>query len=89
MSRHLGYIVQSQNDEDYTPYHGNVRLYTSFQEAFTKAKEFIGLYLKVHHENYDGPFDVHTPSKKQCDDAGSVVVFRSPSCIIWIDRVVE
>lgn len=89
MSTHLGYIVQSQNDEDYTPYHGTMRLYRSFEEAVNRAKEWMGIFLETHLEGYDGPFDVHTPTKKQCDDAGSVVLFRSPTCIIWIDRVVE
>lgn len=89
MSTLLGYIVQSQNDDDFTPYHGQMKLYRSFQDALTQAKELVGLYLESHLEGYDGPFDSHSPSKKQCDDAGSVVVFRSANCIIWIDKVVE
>jgi hypothetical protein len=89
MSTLLGYIVQYQNDEDYTPYHGNIKLHRVFQDALVQAREVMGAYLETHLEGYDGPFDTYTPSKKNCDDAGSAVIFRSVNCIIWIDRIVE
>ena len=89
MSTLLGYIVQYQNDDDYTPYHGTIKLHRVFHDALVQARETMAAYLETHIETYDGPFDTHTPSKKQCDDAGSVVVFRSADCTIWIDRIVE
>jgi len=89
MSTLLGYIVQYQNDEEYTPYHGHIKLHRFFQHALEHAKEVMTVYLETHLEGYDGPFDVYSPTKKNCDDAGSAVVFRSANCTIWIDRIVE
>ena len=89
MSRHLGYIVQIQTDDDYTPYHGGVTLYRSFRDALQKAKDVLAHYLETHVENYDGPFEMMNPRQEQCDNAGSVVFFRSSNCILWIDTVVE
>ncbi len=85
----LGYIVQVRDEEDYTPYRGFLRIHRHFSAAVQHAQELYRSYLELHQEAYDGPFEVQTPTKKQCDDAGSVLVFRSRDCWIWIDGVVE
>lgn len=89
MTTHLGYIVQVQDEEDFTPYHGAMKLYRSFDDALAYAEELYRGYLEIHSEEYEGPFEVSRATKYQCDVAGSVLVFRSLNCYIWIDHIVE
>lgn len=85
----IGYIVQYSNEDDYTVYHGVVKLYKVFSEAVENAKDMYRSYLETAAEHYDGPFNTRNPTKKDCDIAGSVVVFESRNFIVWIDCVVE
>ncbi len=85
----LGYIVQYSNEEDYTVYHGFMKLYRTFSEAMEHARELSRSFVEVNDERYDGPFKSHNPTKKECDTQGSVVVFESPAYIVWIDCVIE
>jgi hypothetical protein len=85
----IGYIVQYSNEDDYTVYHGVMKLYRVFSEALQHAKEMYRGYLETAAEHYDGPFKAHIPTKKDCDAAGSVVVFESRNFIVWIDGVIE
>jgi hypothetical protein len=85
----LGYIVQYANEDDYTVYHGYKKLFRHFSECLQHAKEVYQGYCVEHPEEHDGPFQVHTPTKKMCDNQGSVVVFESRGMIVWIDCVVE
>ena len=85
----LGYIVQYSNEEDYTVYHGFVKLHRTFTSALEQAKDIYRGYLENNQEQFDEPFEVCKPTKKQCDDAGSVIVFRSRDMIVWIDCVIE
>ena len=85
----LGYIVQYADEEEYTVYHGARRLFRVFSQAVENANELYRSYLESHAENYDGPFQIHKPTKKDCDSAGSVVIFESRQLIVWIDSVIE
>lgn len=85
----LGYIVQYSNEDDYTVYHGFMRLHRSFQDALEHAKEYYRGYLEMFAEPETQIFEVHTPTKKQCEERGSVVVFESAEFLVWIDCVVE
>ncbi len=85
----LGYIVQYSNEEDYTVYHGFKKLFTVYSEALENANEIYRGFLETMDEQFDGPFLTHKPTKKECDNQGSVVVFESRDLIVWIDAVVE
>ena len=85
----LGFVVQVRDEEDYTPYKGFLKLHKHFSSALLAAQELYKGYLETHEEAYEGPYEVLTPTKKQCQDAGSVMIFRSRDCCIWIDAVVE
>lgn len=85
----IGYIVQYSNEDDYTVYHGFVKLHRTFTSALEQAKDIYGGYMENNQEQFQEPFEVSKPTKKQCDDAGSVVVFRSHGMIVWIDCVIE
>lgn len=85
----LGYIVQYSNEEEYTVYHGFAKLHRHFSEAMDRARELYSGFLSASDERYDGPFQTRSPSKKDCDTQGSVIVFESPAYIVWIDAVVE
>ena len=85
----LGYILQYSNEEDYTVYHGFKKLYRHFSHCLEQAKHMYQEYMINHPEEYESPFEVHTPTKKTCDERGSVVVFESRGMIIWIDCVIE
>ncbi len=85
----LGYIVQYSNEEEYTVYHGFVKLYRKFSDALEAAKLLSQGFMEMNDEAYDGPFKSHTPTKQDCDAQGSALVFESPGYIVWIDCVVE
>jgi hypothetical protein len=84
----IGYIVQYSNEDDYTVYHGFMRLHRHFSAALESAIEQYRSYLQSHEEVV-GHFQTKTPTKKQCDEQGSVIVFESREYIVWIDCVVE
>ncbi len=85
----LGYIVQYTNEEEYTVYHGFQKLHKHFSDALEHGKELYRGFLSINDERYDGPFKHYSPTKKECDAQGSVLVFESSSYIVWIDAVVE
>ena len=85
----IGYIVQYSDEDDYTVYHGFVKLYTHFSTALERAKDVYQSYLESHDEREIGHFEVRIPTKKQCDEQGSATVFESRGYIVWIDCVVE
>lgn len=85
----LGYVVQYSNEDDYTIYHGVLKLYRHFSEALEHAQELARGFLEIHGEEFAGPFEMRNPAKKDCDAAGSVVVFQSREYIVWIDCVVD
>ena len=85
----IGYIVQYSDEEDYTIYHGFMRLYRNFSEALDHAKALYQTYLEKHCSEEVGIFEVYSPTKRQCDTQGSVKVFECRDRIVWIDCVVE
>lgn len=86
----LGYVVQYSNEDDYTVYHGFLKLFRYFSDALDHANELYRGYLEAQPaEGFDGPFEVHKPTKKECDNQGSAVVFASRDYIVWIDCIVE
>jgi hypothetical protein len=85
----IGYIVQQSDEEAYTVYTGHKKLFRLFSHALDNAKAICQSYLESHDPAEIHPFQSNTPSKKDCDNQGSVVVFENRSVIIWIDCVVE
>jgi hypothetical protein len=86
----LGYVVQYSNEDDYTVYHGFLKLFRHFSDALENANDQYRGFMETYPaEHFDGPFHVHKPTKKECDAQGSVLVFESKSFIVWIDCVVE
>ncbi len=85
----LGYIVQYDKEDDYTSYHGFVKLYRHFSEAFAHAEEMYRDYLERTEGAVDHHFDVYRPTKRECDERGSVVVFRGVEYLVWIDCVLD
>jgi hypothetical protein len=85
----IGYIVQFSEEDEYTIYHGFLRLFRNFSEARDSAAELAAAYLMNHHESEIGLFEARNPTKKQCDDQGCAVVFESRGYVIWIDCVIE
>ena len=86
----VGYVVQYSNEDDYTVYHGFLKLFRHFSDALEHANEQYRGYLETFPaENFDEPFNVYKPTKKECDNQGSVIVFESKSFIVWVDCVVE
>lgn len=85
----VGYIVQYEKDGDFTAYHGFVRLYHHFSSALAHAVDMYRTYLETTDGAIDFNFEVNQPIKRACDEQGSVVVFRSPEYLIWIDCVVD
>jgi hypothetical protein len=85
----IGYIVQYSDEDDYTIYHGFMKLFRSFSDALEHAKELTRMYVETHDPDEIGHFQSHTPTKKNCDNQGSVVVFECRGRVIWIDCVVE
>ena len=85
----LGYIVQYEKEDQYTAYHGYVKLFRHFSEALVHAEEIYREYLETTEGAIDLHFDVYRPTKKECDEQGSVVVFRGTEYLVWIDCVVD
>jgi hypothetical protein len=85
----LGYVVQYSNEDDYTIYHGGLKLYRNFSEALENAHELARAYLEVHGEQFTEPFEMRKPAKRDCDAAGSVVIFQSREYIVWIDCILD
>jgi hypothetical protein len=85
----LGYIVQHSNEEDFTIYHGFMKLFKTFSEAFEHAHELTRGFLELNENEHLGPIELKRPTKKQCDAQGSVVFFESRQYIVWIDCVVD
>jgi hypothetical protein len=85
----LGYIVQYDKEDDFTSYHGFVKLFRQFSDAVAHAEEMYRDYL--HHTDgaIDQHFEIYRPTKRDCDERGSVVVFRGSEYLIWIDCVVD
>jgi hypothetical protein len=84
----VGYIVQYSNEDDYTIYHGFMKLYKHFSDALEHAQELMRGFIMIQGEGIQ-VFRSNKPTKKECDEQGSVVVFESRDYIVWIDAVVS
>lgn len=85
----IGYIVQFSEEDEYTVYHGFLRLFRQFLDAKNSAAELVTAYRTNHHESEIGHFETKNPTKKQCDDQGCATVFESRGYVVWIDCVIE
>ncbi len=85
----IGYIVQYSDEDAYTVYTGYKKLFRVFSQALEHAKALSQSYLESHNQEEVHPFHSFTPTKKECDNQGSVVVFENREYIVWIDCVIE
>ena len=85
----LGYIVQCFHEDKFLPETGFKHLYKAHSEALNYAKGYVQDYLTSAQANMEAPFELHTPSKKQTDEAGYSVVFRNPELQVWIEAIVR
>lgn len=85
----IGYIVQFSDEDAYTVYSGYKKLFRRFSEALDHAKALSQSYLESHNETEIHPFNSFSPTKKECDNQGSVVVFENQHYVVWIDCVIE
>ena len=89
MSTILGYVVQYSSEDDFTIYHGSLKLFRQYSDALLHAQELVSSYLETQGAETYGPFEYKKPTKQTCDIAGSVVIFQNQNYIIWIDCIVE
>ena len=84
----LGYIVQYFHEDRFLPDTGFKYLYKSFQPAVDHAKTRASDYVQQYPNGLPGPFEFHSPTKKQTDGDGYAVVFRNSELQIWIEVIV-
>lgn len=85
----LGYIVQYFHEDKMLPETGYKYLYKTFQHALDYAKVRVEDYSSMFPNGLIGPFEYYTPSKKQVDENGYVVVFRNGEIQIWIEVIIK
>ena len=85
----LGYIVQYFHEDKFLPETGFKQLFKTHSEAISYAKARLQDYLLLNQLGMECPHELHTPTKKQTDDAGYSVVFRNPELQIWIEAIVQ
>lgn len=84
----LGYVIQYFDEDKFMPETGYKTLYKNFSQALDAAKCRTQEYLTSYQEN-PGPYEFHTPSKKEADSNGYVVVFRNSQIQIWIEVITQ
>jgi hypothetical protein len=84
----LGYIVQYFDEDKLMPETGYKHLYKTHSEAVSYAKARMSEYILSIPVHDVGPFEAHTPTKKQTDDDGFSIVFRNTEIQIWIEAIV-
>jgi hypothetical protein len=84
----LGYVVQYFDEDKFLPETGYKILHKTFSQALNSAKSRMQDYLISVQQNLE-PYEYNTPSKKDADSNGYVVVFRNPQIQIWIEVIVE
>lgn len=84
----LGYIVQVFHEDNFLPETGFKHLYTSYSHALDYANIKLQEYLNVNGNNPQVYFEHHTPTKKQVDENGYVMVFRNSEVQIWIEAII-
>lgn len=86
----LGYVVQYFDEDKFMPETGYKILHKNFSQALDAAKGRMQDYLTYYQENLGlGPYEFHTPTKKEADSNGYVVVFQNPQIQIWIEVIIQ
>ena len=85
----LGYIVQYFHEDKFLPETGFKQLFKTHSEAVSSAKARLQEYIILNQLAMDGPYELHTPTKKQTDEAGYSVVFRNTEVQIWIEAIIQ
>ena len=85
----LGYIVQYFDEEKIMPETGYKYLYKTHSDALSFAKTRMTEYITSIPADAVGPFEAHSPTKKQTDDNGFSIVFRNGEVQIWIEAIVS
>ncbi len=84
----LGYIVQYFHEDRFMPDTGFKHLYKSYSDALSYAKSQMTGYLNSFPNGLQGPYEAHTPTKKQTDADGYAIVFRDADIQIWIEAII-
>jgi hypothetical protein len=85
----LGYVVQYFNEDSFLPETGFKHLHKHFNQALESAKARVHDYCNQFQEGLVGPFELLSPTKKQADSDGHVIVFRNAEVQIWIEVIVQ
>ena len=85
----LGYIVQYFHEDKFLPETGYKHLFKAHSEAVLCAKARFQDYTILNANALDGPYELHSPTKKQTDDSGYSIVFRNSELQIWIEAIVH
>ena len=84
----VGYIVQYYHEDTFMPETGYKHLHKSFQKALENAKARVLDYTNHYPHVLIEPFESHTPSKKQADNDGYVIIFRNAELQVWIEVII-
>ena len=85
----LGYVVQFFHEESFLPETGFKHLYKNFSQALEGARGRAQDYCNQFQEGLAGPFELLSPTKKDADSNGHVMVFRNAEVQIWIEVIVQ
>lgn len=85
----LGYVVQVFHEDKFLPETGFKHLFKHFSQALDHAKSRAQDYLIHYQEGLQAHFEMNTPSKKDADSNGYVVIFRNPELQIWIEVIIQ
>jgi hypothetical protein len=85
----LGYIVQYFHEDTFMPETGYKHLFKTYQHALDYAKTRVQDYTNQYQMALNGPYEYHSPTKKQTDEGGFAVVFRNSEVQIWIEVIVK
>lgn len=85
----LGYIVQYFNEDNLLPETGYKHLYKTYSEALSYGRTRVQEYIAAYENILAEPYEMHSPTKKQTDDAGYSIVFRNSEIQVWIEVVIN
>ena len=85
----LGYIVQYLDEDSLIPNGPGKRLFRSFSEAYTHAKELVQEWYLQNTPNADGPVEYYEFTKQTLEAQHSALLFRSACVFIWLEIVYE
>jgi hypothetical protein len=85
----LGYVVQYFDEDKFMPETGYKILHKHFSQALDSAKSRLQDYITNYQDGLVGHYELHTPTKKEVDSNGYVVVFRNSQIQIWIEVIIQ